>query len=143
MSDYIGLPRVKTAALSAITGAITAHNERGKLREIGLSEAEIDNALTRTGAFMRGLQRDIPSALLGGGLGYLGTETNHLPKHESSLIGGALLGMVPSAFHTAVDETERAQAAATRADADALMQLSFLDYLNKAQAPAGKSKKRK
>jgi hypothetical protein len=143
MSDYIGLPRVKTAALGAITGAITAHREREKLREMGLTEEQIDNALTRTGAFMRGLQRDIPSALLGGGLGAIGVSTDKLPDHNATLYGSALLGMVPSAFHTAVDEKERAQAAATRADTDTLMQLTLMDYLNRAQAPVGKSKKRK
>ena len=69
MSDYIGLPRVKTASLAAISGGVSAYRERERLREAGLPEYAINEALSTAGGALRGFGRDIIYSTLGDRLG--------------------------------------------------------------------------
>jgi len=129
MSDYIGPPRVKTAALGAIAGAVTAHKERKKLREMGLSEEQIDNALTRTGAFARGLGSDLVGGVLGSAAGFggaiLAQETGLIGGNEGLpiIFGGTGLGLGASALNRVAEERERAQQAANTAEIEKLRNL--------------------
>ena len=130
MSDYIGLPRVKTAALGAITGGLSAYRERENLRKAGLPEYAVDAALTTTGGVLRGLGRDLIYGGIGGGLGSLGAmgiAAGAGPRvrkqvSDQELAGaidrasyyGTLAGSLLSAYHQAGSEEERAQKALAR-----------------------------
>ena len=137
MSDYLGPPRVKTAALGAIAGGISAYRERENLRKIGVPDHIIDSTLTTGGGALRGLGRDLLYGSLGGGLGLAGgsfgaayqaalegkdlrrmSVEEKLPYRDSAKrigLAGAGLGELISAYHQVESEEQRARDALAQA----------------------------